>query len=66
MAKVNSSNAVMMTVVVLVALAMSAQSIEMAPTPAPSFDTGAAFSLPVSGSIIGFSLVLSLLSLLKL
>lgn len=69
MAKViASSKAVMMALVFAAfAMAVSAQSSELAPAPAPSLDTGAAFSLPVSGSIniIGFSLVLSLLALLK-
>ena len=47
------------------AASVSAQSTEMAPAPAPSMDTGAGFSLPVSLAVVGSSLVLSLLALLK-
>ncbi|KAJ0043653.1 hypothetical protein Pint_17954 [Pistacia integerrima] len=70
MAKVIASSKAVMMALVFAAFAMaaatvSAQSSELAPAPPPSLDTGAAFSLPVPGSIIGFSLVLSLLALLK-
>ncbi|KAK8651305.1 hypothetical protein V6N13_140912 [Hibiscus sabdariffa] len=46
-----------------VATAVSAQDSAMAP--APSMDNGAAFSLPVSGVAVMFSLITSLLALLK-
>ncbi|KAK3217759.1 hypothetical protein Dsin_011729 [Dipteronia sinensis] len=70
MAQVSSLKAVMV-VFVLATLAnmaanVSAQSGEnMAPAPAPSSVTGAGFSLPGSGILIGFSLVFSLLAILK-
>ncbi|KAJ0043658.1 hypothetical protein Pint_17951 [Pistacia integerrima] len=51
----------MMVLVLAVAAAtVSAQSNRMAPVPSPSMDTEAAFSLPVSGAVVGPSLVLSL------
>ncbi|KAJ0099314.1 hypothetical protein Patl1_20580 [Pistacia atlantica] len=71
MAKViNVSSSAVMMALVFAAFAMapttiSAQSSELARAPPPSSDTGAAFSLPVSGAIIGSSLVLSLFALLK-
>jgi hypothetical protein len=48
----------------MVATNVSAQ-VE-APAPAPSMDTGAGFSLPVSSAVITFSLIISFISLLKL
>ncbi|KAG6771316.1 hypothetical protein POTOM_022665 [Populus tomentosa] len=36
-----------------------------APAPATGMEAGAGFSLPVSGAIVGFSLVVSLLGFLK-
>ncbi|PNT29893.3 hypothetical protein POPTR_006G056000v4 [Populus trichocarpa] len=45
---------------------VSAQDSEsMAPAPAPGMEAGAGFSLPVSGAMVGFSLVVSLLGFLK-
>ncbi|KAB2013127.1 hypothetical protein E1A91_D09G141700v1 [Gossypium mustelinum] len=42
---------------------VSAQGGAMAP--APSMDTGASFSLPVSAVVVAFSLITSCLALLK-
>ncbi|KAF9679684.1 hypothetical protein SADUNF_Sadunf06G0040100 [Salix dunnii] len=45
---------------------VSAQGSEsMAPAPTPGIEAGAGFSVPVSGVIVGFSLVVSLLGFLK-
>ncbi|XVE75654.1 hypothetical protein DITRI_Ditri12bG0110400 [Diplodiscus trichospermus] len=66
MAKVCFSKAIMIifaAVVLSVATTVSAQDSAVAPT--PSMDTGAAFSLPVSGVAVTFSLVISLLALMK-
>ncbi|KAJ0043479.1 hypothetical protein Pint_17964 [Pistacia integerrima] len=57
-----------MMVLVLAAFAMAAATVSAqsgAAAPAPSLDTGAAFSLPVSAAIVGSSLVLSLFALLQ-
>jgi hypothetical protein len=56
---------VLMLVIATFAAAVSAQDSEMAPAPAPGMDAGAGFSLPVSGAIVGFSLVVSLFGFLK-
>ncbi|KAL9373740.1 hypothetical protein Peur_033360 [Populus x canadensis] len=56
---------VLMLVIATFTAAVSAQDSEMAPAPAPGMDAGAGFSLPVSGAIVGFSLVVSLLGFLK-
>ncbi|PSS15651.1 Pre-mRNA-processing factor 40 A like [Actinidia chinensis var. chinensis] len=45
------------------AATVSAQDFAMAPAPSP--DAGSAFSLPVSVAFAGFSLFISLLSLLR-
>ncbi|KAK8542153.1 hypothetical protein V6N13_137276 [Hibiscus sabdariffa] len=66
MAKIFFSKAIMIifvAVVLSVASNVSAQDSAMAP--APSMDTGAAFSLPVSGVAVTFSLIISLVALLK-
>ncbi|KAK8531864.1 hypothetical protein V6N12_053323 [Hibiscus sabdariffa] len=66
MAKTSFSKAIMIifvAVVLSVASTVSAQDSAMAP--APSMDTGAAFSLPVSGVAVTFSLIISLVALLK-
>ncbi|KAE8676444.1 hypothetical protein F3Y22_tig00111612pilonHSYRG00005 [Hibiscus syriacus] len=66
MTKIFFSKAIMIVfvaVVVLVAGTVSAQDSAMAP--APSMDTGYAFSLPVSGVAVTFSLIISLLAFLK-
>ncbi|KAK6790137.1 hypothetical protein RDI58_013937 [Solanum bulbocastanum] len=49
--------------VFLAAVVVSAQEPSLAPAPAP--DAGAAFSLPVSGSLIGTSLLMSLFAVLR-
>lgn len=67
MAKVRISKAIM--VIYVVALFMVATNVSAqveAPAPAPSMDTGAGFSLPVSSAVIAFSLIISFISLLKL
>ncbi|OMO63163.1 hypothetical protein CCACVL1_22449 [Corchorus capsularis] len=66
MAKVSFSNAMMIAIVAAVlsiATTVSAQDSASAPT--PSMDTGAAFSMPVSGIAVTFSLIISLLALMK-
>jgi hypothetical protein len=45
--------------------AQDSESMAPAPAPAPGMEAGAGFSLPVSGAIVGFSLVVSLLGFLK-
>ncbi|KAB2096951.1 hypothetical protein ERO13_A01G134700v2 [Gossypium hirsutum] len=52
-----------MAVVLSVATIVSAQDSAMAP--APSMDTGSAFSMPVTGVTVTLSLIISLLALLK-
>ncbi|CAK7327774.1 unnamed protein product [Dovyalis caffra] len=52
---------VLMLVIATFAAAVSAQDSEMASAPAPGMDAGDGFSLPVSGAIVGLSLVVSLL-----
>ncbi|KAJ6912775.1 hypothetical protein NC651_015278 [Populus alba x Populus x berolinensis] len=54
------SRAFLLLLVTVTFAVVSAQESEMAPAPAP-MDAGAGFSLPVSGAIVGFSLVVSLL-----
>ncbi|KAJ6870553.1 hypothetical protein NC652_036255 [Populus alba x Populus x berolinensis] len=56
---------VLMLVIATFAAAVSGQDSETAPAPAPGMDAGTGFSLPVSGAIVGFSLVVSLLGFLK-
>ncbi|XWS59183.1 hypothetical protein CRYUN_Cryun08bG0099900 [Craigia yunnanensis] len=66
MAKVRFFKAIMIifvAVVLSVATNVSAQDSAMAPS--PSMDTGAAFTLPVSAVAVAFSLIISLLALLK-
>lgn len=48
---------------IFAAVAASAQVPEMSPAPSP--DAGAGFSLPVSGAVIGMSLLISSVALLK-
>ncbi|CAK9165070.1 unnamed protein product [Ilex paraguariensis] len=62
MAQVNIFKALVLAFIVAVVTA-SAQDIGSAPAPSP--DAGAAFSLPVSGALIGTSLLLSVLSLFR-
>ncbi|PPS20156.1 hypothetical protein GOBAR_AA00426 [Gossypium barbadense] len=52
-----------MAVVLSVATIVSAQDSAMAP--APSMDTGSAFSTPITGVAVTLSLIISLLALLK-
>ncbi|XWS56242.1 hypothetical protein CRYUN_Cryun09bG0069100 [Craigia yunnanensis] len=54
---------IFVVVVLSVATSVSAQDSAMAP--APIMNTGAAFSLPVSGVAVTFSLIISLLTLMK-
>ncbi|GKV25763.1 hypothetical protein SLEP1_g35157 [Rubroshorea leprosula] len=63
MAQACISKAVMFFFVVVLAVVASVSA--QAQAPAPSMDPGAASSMPVSGSILAFSLVISLLALLK-
>ncbi|KAL7585790.1 hypothetical protein Lser_V15G42517 [Lactuca serriola] len=53
------------SVLVVVALSAVATVSAQAMAPAPSPDAGAAFSLPASGVMIGTSLVLSFVALLR-
>ncbi|TYI65205.1 hypothetical protein E1A91_D09G141600v1 [Gossypium mustelinum] len=62
MAQACISNPIIASFVALVlsiAVSVSAQGGAMAP--APSMDTGAAFSLPASGMVVAFSVIISLL-----
>ncbi|OMO93257.1 hypothetical protein COLO4_17021 [Corchorus olitorius] len=43
---------------------VSAQDVGLAPAPAPSMDTGTAFSLPIRGVFVAFSLIISLFAFL--
>ena len=54
---------IFVAVVLSVATNVSAQDSAMAPS--PSMDTGDAFSLPVSAAAVTFSLIISLLALMK-
>ncbi|XWS43181.1 hypothetical protein CRYUN_Cryun16bG0080800 [Craigia yunnanensis] len=48
-----------------IAATVSAQGQDGAMTPAPSMDNGVAFSLPIFGVVVPFSLTISLLAFLK-
>ncbi|KAL5744071.1 hypothetical protein ACOSP7_026924 [Xanthoceras sorbifolium] len=62
MAQVSFSKALIFALVMAVfSAAVSAQ--DLAPSPAPA--AGAGVNLPVSGAVVGFSLVVSALALLK-
>lgn len=66
MANICFSKAIMITfvaAVLSVATCVSAQ--DSAAAPAPSMDTGAAFSLPVSVVAVTISLIVSLIALMK-
>ncbi|KAK8594250.1 hypothetical protein V6N13_126059 [Hibiscus sabdariffa] len=63
MAQVCFSKAIMMLVVAVVLSTVSAQ--DSAAAPSPTMATGAAFSLPVSGVAVTFSLIVSLVALMK-
>ena len=69
MAQVSISKALMLVLVIVVSSAaamVSAQDSELAPAPAPTMVSGADAFVPVSGVILGSSLLLSVLALLKL
>ncbi|KAJ4706459.1 No apical meristem (NAM) protein [Melia azedarach] len=64
------SNSIPKSLVVVLAMTIlsavvSAQELASSPSPSPAASTGSGFSLPVSGAVVGFSLALSLLGLLK-
>ncbi|MBA0754190.1 hypothetical protein Gogos_021155 [Gossypium gossypioides] len=66
MAELCFSNGIMiMFVAVVLSLTTSASAQDSAMAPAPSMDTGAAFSPVVSGVAVMFSLIISLVALLK-
>ncbi|GMI64748.1 hypothetical protein HRI_000144100 [Hibiscus trionum] len=67
MAELCFSKAIMMFVVavVLLSVATTVSAQNSAAAPSPTMDTGAAFSLPVSGVAVTFSLIVSLLALMK-
>ncbi|EEF35655.1 conserved hypothetical protein [Ricinus communis] len=64
MERVALSRAVMVLLIAAV-FSFATTSAQLASAPAPSMDTGAGFSSPVSTAVIGFSLVLSFLAFLK-
>ncbi|KAK4377931.1 hypothetical protein RND71_004227 [Anisodus tanguticus] len=63
MAQVSSIIKAFVLAVVLAAVAASAQEVGLAPAPSP--DAGAGFSVPVSGALIGTSLLVSLFASLR-
>ncbi|EOY09378.1 hypothetical protein QQP08_017788 [Theobroma cacao] len=64
MAKVCFSEAIMIIfVAALLSVATTVSAQDSATAPSPSMDTGAAFSLPVSGVAVAFSLIVCLLAL---
>ncbi|KAM3205547.1 hypothetical protein BC332_26628 [Capsicum chinense] len=63
MAHVSSIFKAFVLVVVFAAVATSAQEVALAPAPSP--DAGAGFSVPVSGVLIGTSLLFSLFASLR-
>jgi hypothetical protein len=60
-----SKTFLLVLVIAAFAVASAQDSESMAPAPAPGMEAGAGFSLPVSGAMVGFSLVVSLLGFLK-
>nr|DAD42327.1 TPA_asm: hypothetical protein HUJ06_000557 [Nelumbo nucifera] len=56
---------VFLVAVLYAVAAVSAQDMELAPSPAPSMETGSSFGLSISGTILCSSLLVSLLALLK-
>ncbi|KAL2923731.1 Arabinogalactan protein 16 [Bienertia sinuspersici] len=60
MAKSMSLNFFNVFVVVILAIVATANAQEMAPSPAPA--AGAGFSLPVSTTVVAFSLIFSVFS----
>ncbi|GMJ02315.1 hypothetical protein HRI_003900700 [Hibiscus trionum] len=66
MAEVCFSKAIMMFVVaVVLSVATTVSAQDSAAAPSPTMATGAAFSLPVSGVAVTFSLIVSFLALMK-
>ncbi|KAJ0098445.1 hypothetical protein Patl1_20592 [Pistacia atlantica] len=63
MAQVSISKVLML--VLAMAIFSAAVSAQEAPAPSPSPLTGAGFSAPVSGSVVGLSLVISVLAFWK-
>ncbi|KAF1001647.1 hypothetical protein AG4045_026959 [Apium graveolens] len=61
MAQISSFVVKALLVALLAAVAVSGQ--EMSPAPSP--DVGAGFSLPVSTAVVGTSLILSLVALIR-
>ncbi|PPE00594.1 hypothetical protein GOBAR_DD02375 [Gossypium barbadense] len=60
-----SKGIMIMFVAVVLSLTTTASAKDSAMAPAPSMDTGAAFSPAVSGIAVMFSLIVSLVALLK-
>jgi hypothetical protein len=61
-----SKTFLLVLVIAAFAVASAQDSESMAPAPTPGMDAGAAgFSSPVSGAIVGLSLIVSLLGFLK-
>ncbi|KAE8734396.1 Detected protein of unknown function [Hibiscus syriacus] len=66
MAAVSFSKAIMMFVVaVVLSVATTVSAQDTAAAPSPTMDTGAAFSLPISGVAVILSPFVSLLTLMK-
>ncbi|OAY43171.1 hypothetical protein MANES_08G048100v8 [Manihot esculenta] len=65
MAQFTSFTAVVVACFASVFLAAANVSAQTALAPAPSMDTGAGFSLPMSGAVVASSLLLSLFALLR-
>lgn len=66
MARFTFSNALFSLVVISAfAVLASGQGGEMAPAPTPTMDKGSAVNFPVAGTLLGCSLVFSMLGLLK-
>ncbi|KAK4345948.1 hypothetical protein RND71_036124 [Anisodus tanguticus] len=63
MAQVSSIIKAFILAIVLAAVAASAQEVGLAPSPSP--DAGAGFSVPISGALIGTSLLVSLFASLR-
>ncbi|KDP37350.1 hypothetical protein JCGZ_06804 [Jatropha curcas] len=63
MAQFNSCKTVIIACIAAIFLANTNVSAQLAPAPSP--DTGAGFSLPMSSAIVASSLVLSFIALLR-
>ncbi|KDP37351.1 hypothetical protein JCGZ_06805 [Jatropha curcas] len=64
MEQITISKAIAIFLIVAVSMAATA-SAQIALAPGPSMDAGAGIFVPVSGALIGFSLVISCIALLK-